>query len=165
MDKFDLALLKELQASTSVSTEVLGGNVGLSASACQRRIKKMKARGLIQKEVAILDSGKFPRLTTVIVEVVLDSGGEKALDDIIDRFTREDHVQQLYYTSGDVDFVAIFIVDGMSQFDELSRRLLMADPNIKKFHSRVVIQSNKVTSALPLDSYRPAGPKSDPYLT
>ncbi len=150
MDKFDLALLKELQVDARQSTEVLGHRVGLSASACQRRIKKLKYRGLIQKEVAVLDSNQFSGLTTIIVEVVLDSGGEKALDDIIERFTGEVHVQQLYYTAGEVDFVAIFVVEGMNQFDTLSRRLLMADPNIKKFHSRVVIQSNKVSTSLPI---------------
>lgn len=148
MDDFDRDILNIIQLDSRVSSEEIGHKVGLSASACQRRIKKLKGLGIIKKEVAIIDRDKLEGFTTFIVDVCLEKGGEKALDDFIDRLNREKRVQQFYYTAGEVDFVLIIVVKNMNEFDTLSRRLLMSDANVKKFHSKVVIQPNKVGLAV-----------------
>ncbi|KZN63145.1 Lrp/AsnC family transcriptional regulator [Pseudoalteromonas luteoviolacea] len=144
MDDFDREILNIIQFDSRVSTEEIGHQIGLSASACQRRIKKLKDWGIIKKEVAIIDRDKLEGFTTLIVDVCLEKGGEKALDDFIERLNQEKRVQQFYYTAGEVDFVLIIVVKNMNEFDKLSRRLLMSNSNVKKFHSKVVIQSNKV---------------------
>ncbi|MEP3413488.1 MAG: Lrp/AsnC family transcriptional regulator [Gilvibacter sp.] len=144
MDEFDRAILNIIQFDSRSSAEDIGYQVGLSASACQRRIKKLKGLGIIKKEVAIVDRDKLEGFTTLIVDVCLEKGGEKALDDFINRLNREKRVQQFYYTAGEVDFVLIIVVKNMNEFDKLSRCLLMSNANVKKFHSKVVIQSNKL---------------------
>ncbi len=150
MDDFDSEILNIMQSNCRISTEQIGDIVGLSSSACQRRIKKLKAQGIIQKEVAILDRDKLDGFTTVIIDVNLDKGGEKALDDFIDRLNNEKRVQQFYYTAGEVDFVLIIVVKNMSEFDSLTRRLLMSNSNVKKFNSKVAIQSNKLGLEVPV---------------
>lgn len=150
MDEFDRAILNIVQGNSRLSTEDIGYQVGLSASACQRRIKKLKAAGIIKKEVAILDRDKLEGFTTIIVDVMLEKGGEAALDDFIYRLNQEKRVQQFYYTAGECDFVLIIVVKNMSEFDELTRRLLMSNGNVKKFHSKVAIQSNKLGLEVPI---------------
>lgn len=150
MDSFDIEILKALQVDSRISTETLGHKIGLSASACQRRIKKLKEGGVIQKEVAVLDREKLPGYITVIVDVTLEKGGEKSLDRIIERLDKEPQVQQFYYTSGDVDFVVIVVTQSMGDFDRLSRRLFMSNTNVKKFSSKVAIKLNKVGMEIPL---------------
>lgn len=150
MDDFDSAILNIVQINSRMSTEEIGNLVGLSSSACQRRIKKLKAQGVIKKEVAIVDREKLDGFTTVIIDVILDKGGEKALDDFIDRLNQETRVQQFYYTAGEVDFVLIIVVKDMNEFDQLTRRILMSNTNVKKFHSKVAIQSNKIGLEVPL---------------
>lgn len=150
VDDFDRAILNLIQFDSRNSTEDIGHQVGLSASACQRRIKKLKGLGIIKKEVAIVDRDKLEGFTTLIVDVCLVKGGEKALDDFIDRLNQEKRVQQFYYTAGEVDFVLIIVVNNMNEFDKLSRRLLMSNANVKKFHSKVVIQSNKLGLEIPV---------------
>ena len=150
MDSFDCAILKALQANSRISTEQLGNEVGLSASACQRRIKKLKAMGIIQREVAILDRDKLSGYTTVIIDVVLEQGGEAALDNFIEMLDNESRIQQFYYTAGEVDFVLIIVVKDMAEYDQLTRRLLMANANVKKFSSKVAIRSNKLGLEVPL---------------
>ena len=150
MDDLDRAILNILQVNCKVSTEDIGHEVGLSASACQRRIKKLRAQGIIEKEVAIVDRDKLQSLTTVIVDVCLEKGGEQALDDFIARLNREKRVQQFYYTAGEVDFVLIIVVKNMGEFDELTRGLLMSNTNVKKFHSKVAIKNNKLGLEVPV---------------
>lgn len=150
MDSFDNAILNLLQINSRMSTEEIGASVGLSASACQRRIRKLKDRGIIKNEIAILDRNLIGASTTVFIDVVLEKGGEKALDSFIQTLSNEKSIQQFYYTAGEVDFVLIVVVRNMNEFDELTRRLLMSNKNVKKFHSKVVIQSNKVGLYVPL---------------
>ena len=150
MDHFDLEILNSLQADARRSTEELGEQIGLSASACQRRIKKLKTSGVIDKEVAVINSSKLPSYITIIVDIILEKGGEKILDKVIGQFNSEPQVQQIYYVAGEADFVIVVICQNMEAFDQLSRRLFMDNNNIKKFISKVAIQSCKVGTALPL---------------
>jgi len=146
VDQFDVEILNALQSNSRISHEALGDKIGLSASACQRRIKKLKQEGIVAKEVAILDGTKLPGFITVIIDLVLEKGGEKVLNQFIAQLEQEPCVQQFYYTAGDVDFVVIVVAQNMQDYDELSRRLFMSNANIKKFTSKVVITSNKVSS-------------------
>ena len=150
MDDFDIAILNILQLNARCSCEQIGETIGLSASACQRRIKKLKASGLIQNEVALLDRNQLSGLVTVIVDVTLTQGGEKALDDMVKVLNGANQVQQIYYVSGEADFVVILICQNMEEFDQLSRQLFMAQGNVKKFSSKIVIQSTKTNSAIPI---------------
>lgn len=151
MDSFDIMILKLLQDNCRTSTETIGEQVGLSASACQRRIKKLREVGIIQKEIAILNPQKLAGYTTVIVDVTLEKGGGKTLDTLINLLNQEPQVQQLYYTAGDVDFVVIIVSQSMEDYDRLSRRLFMSNPCIKKFVSKVVIKPYKIGMELPLE--------------
>ena len=150
MDSFDRAILNILQSNSRISTEKLGEAIGLSPSACQRRIKRLKESGVIDKEVAVLNRKKLEGYTTIIVDINLEKGGEKNLDDFINQMNNEPCVQQLYYTAGEVDFVVIIVVTDMNEFDQLSRKLFMSSANIRKFHSKVVITSNKLGLEVPV---------------
>ena len=150
MDAFDRAILNELQTDSRISTEELGNLVGLSASACQRRIKKLRELGIINREVTLLDSERLEGYVTIIVDLILEKGGEIILDNVFEQLNREKRVQQVYYTAGDVDLVVIMVVKNMSEYDDLTRRLFMANSNVKKFQAKVAIKPKKLGLALPL---------------
>ncbi|NRB67593.1 MAG: Lrp/AsnC family transcriptional regulator [Vibrio sp.] len=150
MDAFDYHILRALQNNSRISSEVLGAEIGLSPSACQRRIKKLKQHGVIKQEVAVLDAGQLPGFITTLVDITLERGGETALDEFIHVLEAESQVQQFYYVAGDVDFVVIVVTRDMKAYDALSRRLFMSNQNIKKFSTKVVIQPGKVGLELPI---------------
>jgi Lrp/AsnC family leucine-responsive transcriptional regulator len=52
IDSFDLKILKLIQENNKITSEVLAKKVGLSSSACQRRINSMRKAGIIQKDVS-----------------------------------------------------------------------------------------------------------------
>lgn len=150
MDSFDRQILRALQANSRISSEVLGAEIGLSPSACQRRIKKLRQQGVIKKEVALLDASHLPGFITTLVDITLERGGEKALDEFIQALEAEPQVQQFYYVAGEVDFVVIVVTQDMKAYDQLSRRLFMSNGNIKKFSTKVVIQPGNVGLELPI---------------
>lgn len=150
MDNFDRQILTALQRNSRISSEVLGAEIGLSASACQRRIKKLRQQGVIEREVAILDPSKLVGFITVIADVTLDRGGEDVLDDFIAQLESEPQVQQFFYVAGDVDFVVVAVTRDMKAYDALSRRVFMANSYVKKFTTKVTIQTGKASLELPL---------------
>ena len=99
--------------------------VGLSATACQRRMKRLREAGYIAADVSILDPAKVGRRTTFIVQVDLVRGRA----DIVDGFKRDmlkvPEVQQCYYVTGEADFVLIVIAEDLAHYEQLTRRLFL----------------------------------------
>ena len=54
LDEFDRQILRQVQADASISTQGLAERVGLSASPCWRRLKRMQEAGLITGQVAMV---------------------------------------------------------------------------------------------------------------
>ena len=56
MDRFDIALLEALQADSRRSMADLGERIGLSASACHRRIKALEEAGLTLDDLDLVEN-------------------------------------------------------------------------------------------------------------
>ena len=119
MDTFDRQILRSLQNNCRLSTDELGSQIGLSATACQRRIKKLKESGKITKEVAILDGIHVGNYVTVIVEVTLKQGSATNIDNFKKRVLSHPQVQQCYYVTGDRDFLLVAIAENMLEYEKL----------------------------------------------
>ena len=150
MDRLDREILKRLQENCRISTEELGSQVGLSATACQRRLKKLRQKKIIQKEVAVLDGISAGGHVTVVVEVTLSRGGAVAIDAFREKMRAEEAVQQCYYMAGDVDFFLVVVARNMPGYEKLTRKLFLNDSNVRKFHSNVVMENVKVGLSIPL---------------
>lgn len=155
LDRLDHSILILLQKNCRISTEEMGSQVGLSATACQRRIKKLRETGVIRKEVAILDGIQSGGFVTVIVEVIIHQGGESEIDEIKQEMLKHPEVQQCYYVTGGVDFILIITAENMLEYEKLTRKLFFNNRNIQKFHSTVAMENVKVGLEIPL--------KLDPY--
>ena len=94
MDDFDRQILIILQNNSRITTEELGGRIGLSATACQRRLKKLRHSGVIEKEIAIINGVSLGGYVTVIVNVEMKQGGVKTMDDFKRKMRLHPQVQQ-----------------------------------------------------------------------
>ncbi|WP_299396736.1 Lrp/AsnC family transcriptional regulator [Pelagibius sp.] len=150
LDHFDVALLNELQRDNRQTSEALAAAVGLSPTACQRRIKRLREAGTIRADVAVLDPAKVGRRATFIVQVDLARGRA----DIIDGFKRDmqkiPEVQQCYYVTGESDFIVIIVAEDIAHYEALTRRIFFDNPDIRKFHTQVVMDSVKLGLTVPL---------------
>src|SRR3546814_19501009 len=71
LDSFDRAILRILQRDNKTPQREIAGAVNLSAAAVQRRIAAMEAAGIIERNVAIVDTRALGMTITAIVEVHL----------------------------------------------------------------------------------------------
>jgi DNA-binding Lrp family transcriptional regulator len=72
LDDFDRKILVELQQNNLISAERLGAKVGLSASAVQRRMKRLRDGKVIRADVSVLEPEAIGRPLKVVVEVSLE---------------------------------------------------------------------------------------------
>jgi len=150
MDDFNRKILAILQSNNKRNTEEIGREIGLSATAVQRRIKKLKQEGIIEQEVTILNRDKLGGFITIIVEVIIVKGGMSVIDAFKKKVTNHPEVQQCYYLAGSTDFILIITAINMQRYEEITRELFLDDSNILKFTSNVSMQTVKVGLSLPL---------------
>ena len=150
LDAFDVKLLTLVQEDCRQTSEALADKVGLSPTACQRRLKRLREAGVIRREIAVLDPDRLGGRLTVIVEVVLERGRPDIIDDFKRRMRALPEVQQCYYVTGNSDFVLIVVVDDMKAYEAFTQRVLFASKAIQKFQTTVVMDTVKAGLATPL---------------
>lgn len=146
LDATDKRLLEVLQRNNRLSADELGERIGVSRSSVQRRMKRFRDEGIIEADISVLSPKAVGRPMTFIVEVEL----ERERTDLLDEFRRSmlalDDVQQCYYVTGHTDFILIVTAADMAAYEEFSRQVFTDNPNIRRFHSNVVV--NRVKSGL-----------------
>ena len=150
MDDFDKAILRCLQENTRFKSEYIAEKVGLSATSCQRRIKRLRDSGAITKEVAILNPDITGRPVTLIVQLVIGRCGAEILDQLKRDLVAESEVQQCYNVTGAFDFVVIVTAKDMEAYERFTRRVFFDKPTIKEFETTVVMEKIKVGLEIPI---------------
>ena len=69
-------------------------------------------------------------------------------------------MQQLYYVTGEVDFVVILNVADMAEYERLTRELFFAEGNVQRFRTLVAMERSKVSLAVSMEErgWRSQGP-------
>jgi len=146
LDEFDLKLLAFIQDDARRTSEDLGDAVGLSATAVQRRLKRMRQSGAIKREVAVIDPSALGGRVTLIVSIRLAHGRHDAVDGFKRQMLALPEVQQCYYTMGEADFVLVVTAQSVEEYEEFTRRVFFDNPNIAHFTS--VLSMNTVKTSL-----------------
>jgi Lrp/AsnC family leucine-responsive transcriptional regulator len=151
LDRIDRQLLALLQQDNRLSSEMLSRQVGLSPTACQRRLKRLRAGGVIEADISVVNPRFVGRPMTMLVMVSL----ERERADIIDRFKqsirRALDVMSGFYVTGEADFLLIVSARDMAHYEQFSRDFLYENPDIKGFKTMVVMDRVKAGFALPID--------------
>ena len=150
LDRFDLAILERYQRDTQLPAKTIGDAVGLSAAAVQRRLKRLREEGVIERECAVLSPKALGMMVTCIVAVDLEREGGEDLDRFRRDMTRHAEVQQCYYVTGQADFVLVVLARDMDAYDAFTREVLTANANVRKFTTQVVLERAKVNLDVPI---------------
>lgn len=150
MDEFDIKLLELVQENSRLTAEQLSETVGLSPTACQKRLKKMRDTGVITKDVSVLNREIVGRSLTMIVEVTLERERPEFLDQFKETMLNTPEVMQCYYVTGNADFIVILTAKDMKDYEDFTRRFFFHNSNVKRFHTNVVMDNVKVGLSVPV---------------
>ncbi|UPJ54382.1 Lrp/AsnC family transcriptional regulator [Bradyrhizobium sp. 200] len=151
-DRIDARILEIVQKNNRLTSEVIGALAGLSATACQRRLKRLRSEGIIEADVSIVSPKAVGRPIQMLVLVTL----ERERSDIIDRFKKairsSVEVVNGFYITGDADFVLYVTAPTMEDYEEFTRRFFYVNPDIKSFKTMVVLDRVKAGFAVPVET-------------
>jgi Lrp/AsnC family transcriptional regulator, leucine-responsive regulatory protein len=142
-DQFDKHILRLLQKNNQVTSEELAKQVGLSSSAVQRRLKRLREEKIIEADVSIVSPGVIGLDITCVVDIALERGNSQSLEKFKSSMLKCNEVQQCYYVTGSFDFVIIVNTQTMQQYEAFTTKWLLDNPNVKHFLTHVVMDKVK----------------------
>ena len=149
MDETDRKILRLLQEDCSQSIAELARQVGMSASPCWKRIKRLQDDGIIREQVAVLAPEKLGYGLTIFMTI---RTGEHA-GDWLRRFAEfveaMPEVQEFHRMAGEIDYLLKVVVADMAAFDAFYKRLVDAW-SLTEVTSRISMETIKRTTALPV---------------
>ena len=151
LDHLDVAILRRLQEDSRTIAESIGAQVGLSAAAVQRRIKRLRETGVIAREVAVVEPKSVGVAMTFVVTVEMERERIEVLDAFRKQVLGDPAVQQCYYVTGSADFVLVVNCRDMTEFEAFTRRTFFDNGEVRHFTTSVVMDRVKVGLGVPLN--------------
>lgn len=143
LDTWDKKILTLLQRNNHLSQREIADLVSLSPSAVNRRIAALEEASIIRGSVSLIDATKVGRPITIMAQVTIENERLDLLEEDKQRFVSCPQVQQVYYVTGDFDFLLVMNVRDMAEYEALTRDLFFASGNIKSFRTLVSMQNAK----------------------
>lgn len=150
LDQIDFALLAELQADANIQNQTLADRVNLSASACLKRVRRLREEGAIQKQVALLDPIKVGWPVLVISRVSLRSTTREATQAFERKVRALPEVLQCHCVAGETDFVLVICARSLPEYQAFAQQQLGEALDLKSYSSDIVLSTSKFTTELPI---------------
>ncbi len=150
IDRIDTKLLRILQADSQPGMQELGDAVGLSASACHRRIKAMERAGIIDGYRAMLSASALGFSLIFFVEVSLTTQSEAGLRQFEEAVRNAPEILECFLMAGSADYVLRIVARDAEDFERVHRKVLSSLPGVTRLQSNMIIRTVKTDPGLPL---------------
>ena len=149
-DNIDTRILKALQLNGRLQNNELANEIGLSNSACLRRVNHLEESGVIDNYVALLNPKK---VNCNLIVYALGSFFEED-PELKERFIFEvkliPQITECHFMAGSFDFLLKLNVSDLDQFNYIKNTYLNSRLGIKTLKSEVTLKTVKSTTELPL---------------
>jgi len=154
LDPFDRQLLNLLQENAGLTADKLADSVALSPSAIQRRIKRLRSQGVILRDIAVADHRKIGNPTFFIVALEVERERPELLAQLRKWLAAQAHIQQVFYVTGEADFILVITAPDTETYDALMSDLVTQNPNVRRFTTNVALSVIKRGLAVPVAETR-----------
>jgi len=148
LDATDRRILGVLQKDGRITNADLSERVNLSPSACHRRVQRLEEDGFIASYVALLDTRKMGRPTTVFVEITLQSQAEDLLDAFEREVARVPDILECHLMAGTADYLIKIMAQDTEDFARIHRQHLSRLPGVRQMQSSFALRTVVKTTAL-----------------
>ena len=148
LDAIDRRILGVLQKDSRVTNAELSERVNLSPSACHRRVQQLEEAGYIDKYVALLNTRKMGKPTTVFVEITLQSQAEDLLDAFEREVARVPDILECHLMAGTADYLLKIMAEDTEDFARIHRQHLSRLPGVRQMQSSFALRTVVQTTAL-----------------
>ncbi len=150
LDKYDRAILDQLQRDGRISNVQLAQAVNLSESACLRRVRALEEAGLIDRYVALVSQAAAGLSGNVFVHIALHREEQSELAAFEAAVQSIPEVMECYLMTGEFDYLLRVVVSDMADFERLHNEALTRLPGVARVNSSVAIRTVQKKTQLPL---------------
>lgn len=151
LDKFDIAILKHLQADGRLTNAELSARVGLSAAPCWRRVRALEESGFIKGYHAEIDRQKIGLGVLAFVRLDADRNTANVTRQLEEAIRKIPEVVTCHFISGTGTFELQVVSRDLNTFSQFAREVLLNLPNVKDLQTSFSLGEVKTSTALPLD--------------
>lgn len=152
LDPFDLKLLALLQQDNLRTADQLSEEVGLSASAVARRLRRLRASGAVAADVSIVSEEAAGQPLSALIHIQLERHAPQEIDRLRRRLVAEPQVQLCLDVAGSFDIVLLVVARDMKAYNAFADAALEEHPAVRRFETTFVKRRVKATLAYPLGS-------------
>ena len=146
----DRKILRSIQHNSALSMAELGERVGLSASACHRRLKALEERGLVAGYRATLDRKALGLSMQFFIELSLVSQSDRTLEAFEHAVRDIPEILECHLMAGQSDYILRVVCEDAAAFERLHRELTAKLPGVARVHSNMSIREVKPLAGLPV---------------
>lgn len=150
-DRSDLKILKALQKNARLSHVELSQLVHLSASQCQRRLKRLQETGVIKRYITLLDMEAVGLGVHAFVNVNLEKHGETPAKDFSYAIGHYPQILECWAVTGDADYMLRIVEKDLRSFSNFLLHELLSLPCVASLKSNILLEPIKETHTLPLE--------------
>ena len=140
LDRIDIAILEALQKDGRMPNAALAEKVGLSQSACSRRLDNLEKSGVIEGYHARLSNASIGHRMTAIVHISLSGQFEKTLADFEAAIRRCPDVLSCHLMSGEYDYILRVAAKDLGDYERIHKEWLSAMPHVTKINSSFALR-------------------------
>jgi Lrp/AsnC family transcriptional regulator, leucine-responsive regulatory protein len=150
LDRYDIAILAQLQQDARLSNTELAARIGLSAAPTWRRVKWLEQQGYITGYRAEIDRRKIGLGVLAFVRVDAERNNAAATEALEAAIRALPEVIACHYISGTGTFELHVVATDLDAFSRWSMAQLFKLPNVKDLHTSFSLGEVKAGAALPL---------------
>ncbi|MBD9447225.1 Lrp/AsnC family transcriptional regulator [Rhizobium sp. RHZ01] len=140
IDALDRKIIRQLRLNSRISNVDLGKEIGLSASACLRRIGLMEKAGIIKGYTAIVDVVGEEAIA-VIIQITLERQTEEYLNRFEAAVRKYPEIRECFLMTGGSDYMLRVDVESAGAFERIHKEILSALPGVLRINSSFSIRN------------------------
>lgn len=145
----DQAILRELQVDSRLTMQQLAARVGMSTSACWRRVKALEESGVIERYAALVNPREAGFMLSSMTMVSLARHEEKNVENFEREVLRHPEILECFATSGEADFHLRVVVEDIDAYNRFLDDFIFKLPGVSQVRSNIVLKEIKADTALP----------------
>lgn len=149
LDRIDINILATLQRNGRISNVNLANQVGLSASPCLDRVKRLETDGYIERYGAKLNASKLKFGMSAFIQITLDRTTSELFDSFQAAILEINEVSECHMVAGGFDYLVKIRIADMEAYRQVLGTIVDI-PGVAKNHTYVVIEEIKQDHGLPL---------------
>lgn len=141
LDKIDRSILSSLQENARIPNTELAEKVGLSQSACSRRVSQLEDAGVIEGYHTSISNKELGQTITAVIQITLSSQSEKTLSNFEKAASECPFVVACFLMSGESDYLMRVNAKDMEHFEQIHKNWLSTLPGAVRIQSSFALRT------------------------